>query len=174
MRAVPSIVPRLTRQSPPSLIVMDFQYLKKGVQELNTCEHMYSVHCTLMQSLWKGYYLQKWQPCWSVEENRSDCQEVSFLNVASPLNSISKAPPPLLPSNIAWLHLAIAFTIVLPFITKHALRWTKGIGDPSIFFFFMKLTPVSQDVCEKADQVRTARGLPGGRGNSNWYKIVSI
>ena len=57
------------------------------------------------------------------------------LFVASPLNSIFKAPPPLLPSNIAWLHLAIAFTIVLPFITKHALRWTKGIGDPSIFFF---------------------------------------
>ena len=102
-----------------------------------------------------------------MEENRSDCQEVSFLNVASPLNLISKVAPPLLPSNIAWLHLAIAFTIVLPFITKHALRWakgTKGIGDP---FFLMKLTPASQDICEKADQVRTARGLPGEGGNRN-------
>ena len=40
--------------------------------------------------------------------------------------------PPILPANIAWLHALITLAVVLPFITKHALRLTEGNGDPVV------------------------------------------
>ena len=46
--------------------------------------------------------------------------------------------PPILPANIAWLHALITLAVVLPFITKHALRSIKSNWDP-VFPFFLLL-----------------------------------
>ena len=48
---------------------------------------------------------------------------------------IFKVSPPILPANIAWLHALIAFTVLLPFVTKHALRLAEVNGNHSKVVF---------------------------------------
>ena len=71
-----------------------------------------------------------------MEKNRNDNQQVTPLFLKFPQETILgrffKVLAPLLPANIAWLHALVAFTVLLPFVTNHALRFDQPLPTLSV------------------------------------------